>query len=139
MCPVHDFYNETTGETVEVYVPISAEATQHQVQVVDGKKYKRVYTAPLAAVNSIKGAGTKEDFTRVTTNKKGLKVGDMWEISAEMSDRRASKMGGTDAVKEKFYDDFKKQNGVPHLEAQRQERLKRANERLKTMGVSVST
>jgi hypothetical protein len=135
--PVHEFVHEATGQTVEVYVPINADQKDHQVQVVDGKEFKRIYAAPLASIDTRPGDATKEDFTRLTTNKKGLTVGQMWEMSAEMSEHRAAKAGGRDEVKESFYKNYKKEFGKPHPDDQRRERMAAANAKLKEMGIRV--
>ena len=135
--PIHQFVHEATGQTVDVFVSINADQKDHQIQVVDGKEFKRVYAAPLAAVDSRPGDATKEDFTRLTTNKKGLTVGQMWEMSAEMSHHRAAKNGGHDQVKESFYKNYEKEFGKPHPEADKRQRLAAANARLKEMGIRV--
>jgi hypothetical protein len=42
-------------------------------------------------------------------------MGDMFDYSAEMSQRRAEKAGGVDPVKQKYFDDYSKRtNGKKH-------------------------
>lgn len=135
--PVHEFVNESTGKTVEVYVPINAPTSEHHTQMIEGVAYKRVYSAPLAAVDTSHGDATKEDFKRLTTNKKGLTVGQMWEMSAEMSQHRADKNGGVDTVKESFYKNYEKEVGKPHPDIEKKEKLKAANDHLRKMGIKI--
>lgn len=110
--PVYSFASEE-GKEISVLVRLDEPNEARQVQIVDGVTYKRVYSAPRAAVDTQKGSLSQEDFNRVTQNK-NLKVGDFWEISKEMSQDRADKNGGYDPVKEKFYERHLKEYGKPH-------------------------
>ena len=134
--PVHDYVHEATGETVSVYVPANAPTEDHQRQERDGKLYKRVYTAPRAATNILPGTASRDDFMR-TTDSKNYKVGDLWQISQEMSQHRADKNGGHDPVREKFYKDYERENGEPHTDVARREKLERANKTLSEWGFEV--
>jgi hypothetical protein len=135
--PVHDYTSED-GETISVYVAASAPTTDHQTQTRDGKVYKRVYSAPLAAANTSFGDCTAEDFARKTAaEKRGLKVGDAWEISAEMSDRRRQR-DGIDLVKERYYEAYEKEHGEKHADVTRRERIERANAKLADMGIKIN-
>lgn len=136
--PVHSFTHEATGETIDVYVAASAPTSEHQQQIRDGKTYRRVYSAPLAATDMGLGDCTQQDFRRKTgDSKRGLKVGDAWEISAEMSERRAQKEG-RDPVREAFYQRHEQQNGKKHPDVVRREKLERANARLDKLGIRIS-
>lgn len=135
--PVHEFLNEASGKKIEVYVPINASVEEHQTQVVDGETYKRVYAAPLASIDTHLNDATQEDFRRLTTNKKNLTVGQMWEMSSEMSHHRAEKNGGVDEVKEKFYSSYEREMGKKHADVEKREKLKIAHEKLKEMGIKV--
>lgn len=79
----------------------------------DGLEWKRVYTVPNVAFDSrpIDPYSSKE-FVKAT-NKKGT-VGDMLDLSAELSNKRADKEG-EDPVKRKFFDKYQKENKVKHL------------------------
>lgn len=135
--PVHDFISDD-GETISVYVSISAAPEAHRVQEQNGKTYKRVYSAPLAAtdLSTLQGDGTKDDFYRVTTGKRGMKVGDLWEISQSMSERRKDKQG-FDPVREEHYKKHERETGEKHPDVIRQEKAQKLNERMKEMGIKV--
>lgn len=122
--PIHQFIHEESGETIDEYVPASAPAEQHSRQIRDGKVFKRVYAAPMSAIDSRIEEGSKEEFARIT-NKKGIKTKDMWELSEEMSKRRAEK-NGVDPVKQKFYREFEKEHGVKHTGELQEEKRRRA-------------
>lgn len=133
----HQFIHEESGEIIEVRVPTDAPIVQHQRQEIDGKVYKRVYSAPLAAKDTRFGDCSATDFRRKTTDKAGLKVGDMWEISAEMSERRKQRQGH-DPVLEQHYANHEKEYGEKHPDVVKRERQERLNERMKEWGIKVN-
>lgn len=101
----------------------------------DGKengKWKRVWGAPRAAVDSIPAdVYSAKDFSRVT-NKKGV-MADLWDRSAEMSAKRAEK-DGIDHVKQKFYDDYsKRRGGKKHTQQAREDTVRQ----LKSVGINI--
>jgi hypothetical protein len=120
--PVFDF-ESPDGKIISVLVTLKDPDHLRQVQIVDGVKYKRVYSAPLAAKDIKRGDGTRDDFTRLTTDKKGLTIGQMTELSKELSAEREAKMG-RDPAKEKFYRDYEKRMGRKHQEEKRAEARK---------------
>jgi hypothetical protein len=135
--PVFDFADEATGKTISVLVTLAEPDSARHTQVVDGTTYKRVYSAPLAAVDTQKGALTQNDFNRVTTNK-NLKVGDMWNIAQEMSQDRADKNGGYDPVREKFYEKHQKEFGKPHKDAIDRNVREKTAKVMAAMGIKIS-
>lgn len=134
--PAYDFYNEDLNETISVYLPLSASDRERSEQIVDGKIYKRVFAAPLAAIDSIAKDATLEDFKRVT-NKPNMKVGDMWKISAEMSAQRADKNGGYDENREKFYKDYEKKTGGKHPIVKAREVKAENEKKLRDFGIRI--
>jgi hypothetical protein len=117
--PSYDFAS-TDGDIISVYVPLDAAPSERQIQTVDGKLYKRVWSAPAAAHDTRPGSASKEDFNRITQSK-NLKVSDMWEISKEMSQARADKNGGHDPVRERYYERYAKDIGKPHKDVIKRE------------------
>lgn len=134
--PVHSFTDETSGATIDVYVSANAPATEHQTQVLNGVTYKRIYAAPLTSRDTSFGDCDRGDFARKVDGKRGLKLGDSWEISAEMSERRAQR-DGVDPVREQFYSNYAKENGERHPDVVRRERLDRANAKLGEWGIKL--
>ncbi len=138
--PIHDFIHEESSETLTVYVAASAPAAEHQQQTRDGKVYKRIYSVPLMATNmgTRHGDATEADFRRATTDKKGLKMGDMQEISAEMSAKRAQR-NGLDPVQEAYYERYAQENGgEKHTNVVKREKLAKANAKLGEWGIKVN-
>lgn len=134
--PIHQFTDEASGATIDVYVSANAPATEHQTQVLNGVTYRRVYSVPLASKDTSFGDCDRGDFARKTGDKRGLRVGDAWEISAEMSERRAQR-DGVDGVREQFYSNYAKENGERHPDVVRKEKLDRANAKLGEWGIKL--
>ena len=80
----------------------------------DGVEWSRVFLAPNASIDNSIDPFSKQQYIDATYNKKGT-IGDMMDLSAELSAKRAEKSGGLDPVKEKFYDNYKKERkGTEH-------------------------
>lgn len=134
--PVYSFAS-LEGKEISVLVRLDEPDKARQVQIVDGVTYKRIYSAPLAAVDTVKGSLEQRDFNRVTQNK-NLKVGDMWEISQEMSKDRADKNGGYDPVREKMYDKHLKEFGKPHKDVIDRNVREKTAKVMAAMGITIS-
>lgn len=74
----------------------------HEFSSVDGVKWERCYLSPRVGFSS-KIDGSKESFMSATNKK--CSVGDLWEASAESSQKR-EKQYGKDTVKEKFHESY---------------------------------
>ncbi len=138
--PVHTFIHEPTQETIDIYVPLSAPAEAHCRQKQGGKTYRRVYTVPLAAhdMTTRRSDATLEDFRKVTSEKKNLKVGEMQEIAAEMRAHRAERAGGLDPVTEEFYRKHEKDTGETHPDVVRRAKVADSNAKLAEMGIKMT-
>lgn len=138
--PIHQYEHPETGKTIDVYVPANASTTEHSLQIVEGQVYKRVYSAPLVAQNlgTRHGDATAADFQRCTGGKRGFKLGDAWEVSAEMSAKRADRNGGLDPVAEDRYARHEKETGEKHEDVVRREKLSKANSKLAEWGIKIN-
>lgn len=134
--PVYSFVSDS-GKEISVLVTLSEPDSARHAQVVDGVTYKRVYSAPLAAVDTQKGSLAQQDFNRVTQNK-NLKVGDMWSIAQEMSQDRADKNGGYDPVREKMYEKHLKEYGKPHKDVIDRNVKEKTAKVMAAMGITIS-
>lgn len=82
----------------------------------NGIKWNRIFTNPTASVSSISkiDPNSARQFADITGMKKGT-VGDLQDLSKELSIKRESKEG-KDVVKQKFYDNYAAQRkGKRHL------------------------
>lgn len=98
----------------------------------NGIKFSRIWTKPQMNVDSIElDIYSKKDFARVTN--KGGSIGDLWDRSAELSEKRAQKEG-SDPLKESYFEDYKKKHkGTSHSEQKRAESKKQ----LDKIGINV--
>ena len=108
--PIYQFQNEKTGEKIDVVMSVH---DTHEYVDKTGYKWQRVWTVPNAAVDTVVDPFNSKDFVNKTT-KKGS-VGDLWDLSAELSHKRAEKTGTSDAVKENYYKNYsRKRKNLKH-------------------------
>jgi predicted nucleic acid-binding Zn ribbon protein len=109
--PIYLYQNPKTQETIEVIQSVN---DTHEYIDNSNLKWDRIFTVP--EVNSQGSLDVNCDakkFSEFTANKKGT-VGDIWDRSAELSEKR-KKIYGEDPVKKKYYSDWsKKRKGKVH-------------------------
>jgi hypothetical protein len=112
--PEYTYLNEETGERIDV---IQTMREEHRYFGEDGKEWKRVFYSPNASIDSL--SNTSPFDTRAHVEKTGKMkgcLGDLFNVSKEMSERREQKIGGEDPVKRQFFKDYqKKNNGAKHF------------------------
>lgn len=106
--PIYLYEDGETGEVKEVFQGVH---DAHEYSE-GGKQWKRIFTVPNASVSS-RVPRTKNEFMSVTSEKKGT-LGNVMDLSKEMSERRAKEHGGEDPVKRKYYKDYEKQFRMKH-------------------------
>jgi len=111
--PIYTYEHPDTGEIIEV-VQTMNEAHVYQR---NGVTWKRVFLAPAAKVDSMENCNPfdQQDFVKRTA-RKGMTMGDMWNESKRLSEKRAKSVG-KDPVKEKAINDYKKRTNKPHPHA----------------------
>jgi hypothetical protein len=84
----------------------------------EGVKWNRVFTAPeLNTFEKLGAESTAKQFSELTGKQKGT-MGDLWDRSKELSDKRKKLYGGADPVKKQYYKDWsKKRKGKVHPKA----------------------
>ncbi len=128
-------YQAPDGEILSLILDAKQPAEAYRVQKANGKIYKRIYTAPTMGVNTQARDARSDDYRRITENK-NLTVGQMTDISKELSEKRAEKEG-VDQVKEQFYKSYEKNIGVKHKDQIKKEKRAKAEASLKKFGVKV--
>lgn len=103
--PNYDYSNPKTGEIITVFQRMK---DTHEYTDASGIKWNRVFYVTNAAVDTSEGTGSKEDFMRMTQKK--MTVGDMWDVSAKLSEKR-TKSRGRDPVKQQAVAAYKKKCG----------------------------
>tara|TARA_R100000152_G_C6781587_1_gene216419 strand:- start:4853 stop:5239 length:387 start_codon:yes stop_codon:yes gene_type:complete len=110
--PIYVYKNPETNEYREVFQGMN----DKHIYSEDGVEWKRVFLSPNASIDSSIDPFNKQQYMDATHKKKGT-MGDMMDLSAELSAKRSEKIGGLDPVKEKFYDNYaKERKGAQHPE-----------------------
>lgn len=110
--PIYLYQHPKTKEVREVFQNMQDE---HVFLDEEKVEWKRIFTVPQASIDTAIDAFSTNDFVAKTGRKKGT-MGDIWDRSAELSEKRASQAGGVDPVKHQRYEDYKKKTGKEHLD-----------------------
>ena len=138
--PLYLFQNPE-GQTQDLFYSMN-EAPKVGTEIeIDGVKWKRLFTMPQAAFGTKPiDPFSKKAFLEKTGAMKGT-VGDLWDASKELSERRAEKTGGVDPVKEVYYDQYAKARRGTRSFAEKKEKhnkaIKEANKKLEKHGISI--
>jgi len=109
--PVYTYIHPETEETIDIVQSVH----EHHIYIdKNGIEWKRVFFPPeINTQGTLKADCSAKEFSEFTKNKKGT-LGDMFDRSAELSDKR-KKIYGKDPIKEKYYDTWsKKRKGRIH-------------------------
>lgn len=108
--PIYIYKNPKTEEIKEI---IQSVHDKHEY-IENDVKWDRVFTAPeVNTQEKLNETSTSKDFARVTASQKGT-VGDLWDRSKELSEKR-TKIYGKDNVKNKYFEEWsKKRKGKVH-------------------------
>lgn len=108
--PIYLFKNPKTGKIVSVFQQMNEE----HVHSEDGIKYERVFTVPNAQIDADIDVDSSEKFIEKTGKMKGT-LGEIWDYSQELSNKRAEKNGGIDPVRQKAEEKYsKKRRGMKY-------------------------
>jgi hypothetical protein len=112
--PIYLYQNPKTGKVKEI---IQSVHDIHEYSE-NGIKWDRIFTAPeLNTFEKLGAESTARQFSELTGKQKGT-MGDLWDRSKELSDKRKKLYGGADPVKKKYYQDWsKKRKGKVHPKA----------------------
>lgn len=111
--PIYIYKNDTTGEVKEVFQGMKDEHIYEE----DGIKWSRVFVNPNALVDTFNSLDPfdKNAFIKRTA-KVGMNVGEMWDESKKLSEKRAKSVG-QDYVKLNAQNKYKTLTGKDHPEA----------------------
>jgi len=100
---IYLFEHPETGDIKEVFQRMSEDHFY-----IDGKgiEWKRVYTPTNFSVDGRVNAFSSKEFVEKTA-KEGMTVGDMWDLSRELHQKR-ERSAGKDPVKEKYNEGYSK-------------------------------
>lgn len=128
--PIYLYKNPKTEEVIEILQGINE---VHQFSE-NGVQFERVYCIPNVSIDSRIDPYNSKSFVEKTRNKKGT-IGDLLKESRELSEKRGGEK--SDPIKNQFYANYEKENGVKHSSQIAAEKTQKANERLKKIGISV--
>ena len=109
--PFYTYINPDTEEVIDVAQSINE---NHVYIDKNGLEWRRVFTVPEVNTHgTLKADTTEKQFSDYTKNEKGS-IGDLYDRSAELSEKR-KKIYGKDPVKKKYFNDWsKKRKGKIH-------------------------
>jgi hypothetical protein len=128
--PIYLYKNPETEDVIEVLQGINEAHEFSQ----NGIKFERVFCIPNVAVDSRIDPYNSKSFVEKTRNKKGT-IGDLLKESQELSERRGGEK--SDPIKNQFYKNYEKENGVRHSSQIANEKTQKAKEKLKKIGISI--
>ena len=110
--PLYIFINPETGEEKEVLQKMSE---PHVYVDEDGLEWRREFVSPNAAIGMNHDPFSSNDFMEKTRDSDGKNVGDLMDRAEEDSQKRASKNGGVDPIKQKYFKNYsKRRKGKKH-------------------------
>ena len=130
--PIYIFQNPKTKEVVEI---VQRMDEIHSYTNEYGIEYVRLYTIPNCSIDSKIDAYSSKDFAEKTRNKKGT-IGDLLNKSKELSEKRGGQ--SNDPVLKTFLSSYEKEKGVKHSLQIKNEKIEKANKKLKKFGISFS-
>lgn len=102
--PVYIYQNPTTEEIVEI---IQSVHDTHEYIDSNGIRWNRIFTVPQVGVDTkLDAFSTAADFREKTKNKND-NVGQLWDRSKELSEKRKIKFG-EDKLKKKYLENWSK-------------------------------
>lgn len=108
--PIYLYEHPKTKEVKEIVQSVNDTHTYQENGVI----WNRVFTVPNASIDTQINPESTNDWIEKTRNKRGT-LGEMWDKSAELSEKRAKLHGGKDPVKEKYLNSKEKESGKKHL------------------------
>lgn len=133
--PLYLYENEKTGEVVEVLQGMNELHEYHGANGREKGLWRRVYVNPTISSDTQIDAFNSHNFANSVANKNDS-YGDLFNRSAEASEKRAQRYG-KDPVKEKYYADYNKMtNGKLHPQQQK-EKFNKAVEKADKAGIKI--
>lgn len=118
--PLYSYIDDRDNK---IYDLVQGMNDTHEAFAPDGYKLRRLWAKPLMSVDNKVDPNSSKDFIKYTSNRAGT-LGDLQDLSAELSQKRKDKNAGYDPVEKKMFEDYKKtRNGREHPKAKK-EKLK---------------
>jgi hypothetical protein len=112
--PLYIFQHPKTKKIVEIIQGMN----EDHIYIDDkGVKWERVFTKPQASIDTQMSADNPKDFVNKTKNK-NYTLGQLWDKSAELSQKRGG-ISGKDEVRDKAEKSYEKKTGKRHPHAKK--------------------
>jgi hypothetical protein len=112
--PIYLYQNLKTKEVREVIQSMNDVHEYYGNEDKPESGWERIYTVPTASTDTKQDPFNQNQFLDVTKSKRGT-YGNMIDYSRELSEKRASIIGGQDPIKEKYYEQYSKdRRGAKH-------------------------
>jgi hypothetical protein len=113
--PIYTYEHPNGLQRVEIVQSMN----EPHVYFFNGVEWKRVFEVPEARIDALSDVDpfSKQQFKERTGKMKNITQGDLWDLSAELSNKRAKKVG-KDPVKEKAQKEYEHRTGKPHPHAE---------------------
>lgn len=132
---IYQFINIINSGIADVWIPITGNVTVYNGENgLESGVWKRHYDGGCGvgfAHHTKIDPYSQDDFRKATDKK--MTMGEMWDLSKELSEKRASK-DGIDSVKEKNLKDYERRNGVKHQEQIAREKREKAKKNMEKLG-----
>ena len=140
--PLYSFIDLSTGATEDLFFTMKDAPKTGSVIQHEGRKLRRELTTSQLATAGIKPIDphSQKAFRDKTGSMKGGTLGQLWDLSRELSEKRAAKEG-VDSVKEAYYTEYSKQKkGRTHIAKKKEVHdaaIKDLNTKLKKFDVQI--
>lgn len=112
--PIYLYQHNKTKEIREVFQSMNDIHEYFGDSDIPENAWERIYTVPTASIDTKQDPFNSNQFLDVTRSKRGT-YGNMLDYSKELSEKRASIVGGADPIKEKYYEQYSKdRRGAKH-------------------------
>jgi hypothetical protein len=108
--PLYEFEHPETKQRLLVIQKMN---DSHEYTDERGVKWNRVFGVPNARIDAEGDPFSERTFLEKTKNFKGT-MGDLYDMSRELSEKRAQKRGGKDPIKDKAVKAYEKKTQKPH-------------------------
>ena len=108
--PIYLYKNPKTNKTVSVFQSMNEPHSYSE----NGVQFERVFTIPNAQIDTEFDIDSSSKFVEKTGKMKGT-LGEIWDYSQELSDKRAAKYDGVDPMRAKAEEKYsKKRRGMKY-------------------------
>lgn len=114
--PLYTYKHKETGEEVEIIQRMSEDKIYNGADGTEVDQWARVFNS--FSINGTSGGKLdpfdEKSISKAMEGKDGVTLGEMWDLSAELSEQRAEMSGGEDPVKQEYYKRHEEATGEKH-------------------------